>query len=282
MTPLAAEQIRRNRLREGEWELSAGHRSEVTQRLVALAAPRQRLCLLGAGNCNDLDLAELAAAYGEVHLVDIDGDALARGVSRQLTAPEADLFQRRIVRHGGIDLTGIGESLAARSAAADWRPPANADPLASAMDPGTFGLACPFDVVASVGLLSQLIESVTSTVPEEVAWRWPLLLAVRTGHLRLCARLIQPGGYGLLITDFVSSMTSPGLADVADHDLPGLALRFAAEGNFFHGLNPSHLPSLFTNDAVLRELTSEARQEGYWLWRQRARCYAVLGISFRR
>lgn len=282
MTPLAAEQIRRNLLRDGEWEVAAGHRREVTRRLVALGAPRKRLCVLGAGNANDLELPELTAVYQEVCLVDLDGDALARGVSRQFSAPPAGVLKQRIVLRGGIDLTGIGECLAARAAAADWRLPSQDDPLASAIDPDIHGLPGPFDVVASVGLLSQLIESVTATAPAEAAWRWPLLLAVRTGHLRLCARLLEPGGWGLLAADFVSSVTCPGLADVAEDDLPGLASRWAAAGNFFHGLNPLFLPNLFASDAVLRELTCDARPAGYWLWRQRARCYAVLGISFRR
>lgn len=277
MNRLAAEQVRRNRLRDGEWELAAGHRREVTRRIASLAAPRKRLCVLGAGNSNDLDLPALAGAYREVHLVDLDDEALLRGIRRQLPEGEA-----AIQRHGGLDLTGIGDTLAARSAVADWRPPTGDDPLASAADPGPFGLPCPFDVVASVGILSQLIESVTSTVPEGVPWRWPLLFAVRTGHLRLCARLTAPGGHGLLVTDFVSSVTCPGLADIGERDLPDFVSRLAAEGNFFHGLNPLFLPSLFASDPVLRELTCAAKPDGYWLWRQRARCYAVFGLSFRR
>ncbi len=43
---------------------------------------RGRLCLLGAGNANDVDLNALAARFGEIHLVDIDPDAVARAVAR--------------------------------------------------------------------------------------------------------------------------------------------------------------------------------------------------------
>lgn len=277
MNRLAAEQLRRNRLRDGEWEVATHHREEVTRRLVCLGGPRKRLCILGAGNSNDLELPALAGAYGEVHLVDLDDEALLRGVRRQLAEPKP-----AIQRHGGIDLTGISDALAARSAAADWRLPTGDDPLASATDPGTCGLPGPFDVAASVGTLSQLIESVTSTVPDEVPWRLPLLFAVRTGHLRLCARLLAPGGRGLLVTDFVSSVTCPDLANTMEMELPQLISRLVAGGNFFHGLNPLFLPSLFAGDEVLRELTCEVEPDGYWLWRQRARCYAVFGLTFRR
>lgn len=276
MNRLAAEQARRNRLRDGEWQWAANHRGEVTRRLVSLAAPQKRVCILGAGNCNDLDLAALAGAYREIHLVDIDGEALHRGMRRQSPPSPA-----RIFLHGGIELTGIGDALAARSDAGDWHPPAADDPLATADEPGNFGLSGPFEVVASVGVLSQLIDGVNSTVPEQVPWRWPLLFAVRTGHLRLCARLAAPGGHGFLATDFVSSVTCPGLADTPESELPALVEQLAAQRNFFHGLNPVLLPSLFASDVVLRELTLGAQPNSYWLWHQRARCFAVLGLTFR-
>ena len=37
----------------------------------------------GAGNCADIDLEQLGAAFQSIHLVDIDGDALERARARQ-------------------------------------------------------------------------------------------------------------------------------------------------------------------------------------------------------
>ena len=61
-----------------QWNAFSGHRQKVSALLGAGAEPRAgRLCVLGAGNCNDLDLASLLQAHREVHLVDLDAVALA-------------------------------------------------------------------------------------------------------------------------------------------------------------------------------------------------------------
>src|SRR5262245_33792508 len=95
-----------NRRDGGVWELYGGHRERVTQAVLDLGRGGGRLCLLGAGNCNDVDLDRLAAAYREIHLVDIDAAAVARAVGRQAPAVRARLFA-----HAPVDLTGILSSL---------------------------------------------------------------------------------------------------------------------------------------------------------------------------
>src|SRR4051794_33231597 len=67
-----------------QWDGFACHRRKVTGLLVADAdRGRTRLCVLGSGNCNDLDLPALLDAHRDVTLVDVDAEALARGVARQ-------------------------------------------------------------------------------------------------------------------------------------------------------------------------------------------------------
>lgn len=106
------------------WDLYAPHRARVTsllelqhrrvfhpagvsplQHVRDHPLPHGRLCLLGAGNTNDVDLRRLLRRFEVIELVDIDGEALARGTTGQL--PEA--ARRRIVMHGGIDLLGLDE-----------------------------------------------------------------------------------------------------------------------------------------------------------------------------
>lgn len=270
---LAAEQARRNRIRDGHWEASAGHRARVMDCILSLAPqPPSRLCVLGAGNSNDLDLLRLLAAYAEVHLVDLDGEALQRGVDRQV--PESQ--RGRLWLHGNVDLTGICDRLDSL----DDPPPSDSQRLADlAVDPTSDFLPAPFDVVASTGILSQLIDMVVQSVPQSNPAFMPLLLSVRTGHLRLLARLTSPGGCGLVITDFVSSETVPELTTIDETELSAVAERLAAQRNFFHGLNPLVLPTLFDDDPVLRELVASTRHRGYWLWNQKSRIYAVLAIE---
>ncbi len=88
----------------GQWDGFAEHRRHVTGRLESGLGS---LCVLGAGNCNDLDLITLLNAHREVHLVDLDPSALDRGAIRQGVADRPDL-----VLHGGLDVTGMLDAMA--------------------------------------------------------------------------------------------------------------------------------------------------------------------------
>ena len=58
--------------------------------------------------------------------------------------------------------------------------------------------------------------------------------------------------------------------------------RLAAQGNFFHGLNPFALLQLFQRDPLLGEIVSSAEISGFWRWNQTPKTYAVCAIKFRR
>jgi hypothetical protein len=78
------------------WERFRDHRERVTAEILALApggsaARGGRLCLLGAGNANDLDLGAVAARFDKAHLVDIGPAALERATERQSPAVKAKL-----------------------------------------------------------------------------------------------------------------------------------------------------------------------------------------------
>jgi hypothetical protein len=276
MNRLTAELHRRNQSRDNQWRVSAHHRRNVTERIMALAGTGgRRLCILGAGNGNDLELPTLAAAFREIHLVDIDGEALARGVARQFSGDAP-------VHLSSLDVTGVWDSL---DALALGSPPSDEgldELIRAAADPAPLPLGGPFDITVSVGLISQLIDGVVRAVPDTFPRFMELLLGVRTGHLRLLARLTAPGGHGLLITDYVSSATVPQLATMDDGQLGGLAEHLAAKGNFFHGLNPLFLPKLFENDPTLQSLIASVKHCGHWIWDQKSRLYAVMAIEFER
>src|SRR5690349_18868166 len=92
-------QVAFNATSRDQWEAFAEHRRCLTALLAREAiAGRSRLCVLGAGNSNDL--TALLAAHREVHLVDIDSEALLRGAARQGVAKHP-----RLHLHGGLDLT---------------------------------------------------------------------------------------------------------------------------------------------------------------------------------
>src|SRR3954452_18851336 len=102
---IAATQAKYNRSTRDHWDHFAQHRRKVCELLVpenVSAAARGKLCVLGAGNCNDLDLPRLLESFDQIDLVDIDPTALSTAVRRQ--GVESD---RRVHPHGGVDLTAI-------------------------------------------------------------------------------------------------------------------------------------------------------------------------------
>src|SRR6478736_4344582 len=95
------EQSRMNRSTRGQWDWYAAHRGRI-ERLIVPQARGGSICVLGAGNCNDLDLCWLTEVYQHVELVDIDPSALQRAVERQGVAGKMRL-------RAPVDLTGIAE-----------------------------------------------------------------------------------------------------------------------------------------------------------------------------
>src|SRR5690349_17998645 len=71
-----------NRETSPSWQAFAAHRQQLT-RLLAGRATGLRLCVLGAGNANDLDIEQLRSRFSEITLVDLDAEALARATARQ-------------------------------------------------------------------------------------------------------------------------------------------------------------------------------------------------------
>jgi hypothetical protein len=248
MKRLAKHQAENNAAADADcWERFGVHRARTTALVCPAPGPGpSRLCVLGAGNCNDLDLAALLRRHGEAHLVDLDAAALARGVERQ------GLAGHPAVRlHGGTDLTGALDALAGWSPAS----PVSEEELAACrvgpLRRARPALPGPFDVAASTCLLTQMIQCVVRALGEGHPRFVEVLRAVRAGHLRLLADLVAPGGTGVLVTDVVSSDTFPSLASVGEGQLPALLGRLVREGNFFHGANPAALASDFLADPAI-------------------------------
>jgi hypothetical protein len=199
-----------NRGRQGR-DLYAPHRDRLG-RLVRAVQRGEGLCVLGAGNCDDLDLPALARDFGEVHLVDLDGAALAQALEA-LPAPA----RARIVTHPGLDLSGTlerldawGEAFPSEAALASL-----STDLAAAV---TRTVGRTFDVVLSACLLSQLYQPLRQTLILGLEpWR-RLFQAIDRAHLATVAALTRPGGSGVLALDVASSHKLPALDAFASPD----------------------------------------------------------------
>jgi hypothetical protein len=284
VTSLAEIQQSRNRESADAWTLYEPHRQRVTSLLLeALPSPvnddgsQSRICLLGAGNCNDVDLRRLADRCREVALADLDADALQQAVERQQLEGHP-----AIQLHSGIDLTGIFDRMAPDSAASEADQAeqiAELTRLAEFFEP--HGLANSFDVVASVCLLSQLIDGVIRRFPDPQV-SLPLLQAVRRRHLRLLLEHCRPGGTAILFSEVVSSDTCPELTTASDGSLPGLLASLLAAQNFFTGLHPGVILQELQSDASLKPLVANVKPIAPWKWRFLYRTYAVTAFVVQR
>ncbi len=238
----------------GQWELFRSHRDQIEQLILRhlpqqhpllLESPATRLCALGAGNCNDLDLRFLRDRVGELHLLDIDAAALKAAAVRQRTADAPNVF-----RHAPIDLT------------ADAR-------LCERIG--------RFDIVLSSCVLSQLIAGVRSRLGAGHLRFAQERAATIAHHLRLMLDLLAPGGRAILINDVVSSDTLPQLRQVPPDHLPGLMRTLVAEGKTFRGLDPAAMST------AIDQLPFAVSRQQFppWLWHLSAlRSYLVYGIVF--
>ena len=131
-------------------------------------------------------------------------------------------------------------------------------------------------------MLSQLVDSVISTLGESHPRCLQVITAIRQRHLLLLYELVVSGGNAILITDFVSSDTAPQLPSLTGEAFSNMLLQMLKEQNFFTGLNPFRLQKELYNDKSLAGKIESIHCETPWLWDFGPRHYAVTAISFRK
>jgi hypothetical protein len=277
MDTLGRRQVAFNASSRDQWDGFAEHRQRLTAVLARKAmVDGSRLCVLGAGNANDLDLVTLLAAHREVHLVDIDSEALARGAERQQVARHPRLWL-----HGGVDVTatlGLLSDLTPISelgpsdfnAMAEW-PAARAELL----------LPTGFDCVASTCLLTQILETAAHSLGQGHRQLTEAQAALRAGHLRLMARLAAPAGKAVLVTDVVSSKTLAELPALNQEELAGLLPRLGRTSNHFRGVHPRELLAALRADPSIGSRLAAASPLKPWRWRLHDQTLLVVAIDFR-
>lgn len=295
--PLLAAQASMNRSTRGQWEMFASHRRQL-ERLIVPAQPGRRACVLGAGNCNDLDLRWMTEVFREVHLVDLDAAALSAGVRRQRCEPSS-----RLQLHAPVDLTGIaGAASGGKSrppgdqeledALARLRAPPTADDLKrvgwapepwpaeeqerAARDRTSGG----FDLVLSPCLLSQLLVSVRDVIGSDHPLYPQLRDALRARHLRMIIDLLSSGGTGALAIDLASTENYADLPRVPEDQLEDLLRTLVADGKCFRALTPGVMRAALAREGRSIEQICFTRP---WLWHLGLRkSFLVYGLTFRK
>ena len=235
---------RRNNLATaGAFETFRSHRERVTAELISCTGAS--LAVWGAGNCNDLDLARLRERFDRIVLYDIDLRSMTAGVAKQL--PNGD---RRIETiEADAVWWGTNDSAEAES----------------------------FDVVASVGLLSQILHftQIHDDDREDDAV-WNEIERLRSEHLTLLMQTTRPEGTALLFNDFLSTDTCPSLATCGETDLPALIRTELSRQNFFTGMNPAAIERTIRTEPSLAAGFARTAVSLPWRWELGAsRVYAV-------
>lgn len=255
------------------WDRYAGHRDRLMRILTAAAGSRSSLCVLGAGNLNDLHLDRLLRSYAQVNLVDLDIGAVHAAIARH------GLDRSAAVRvHGPVDLSGILDRLPTTDRGGD-----TAEVLCGVLARHQCVVkGQSFDVTVSAGLLTQLLQSVvdSSLQPCEVV---PVSLGLRDKHLTDLVRLTRPGGMFVLVSDVVSTTSAPRLLDAGPADLEQRLAELVAERNFFTGTNPYRIVALLEEDERFRGLVTGVRLLQPWLWKVTAdRQHLTVAVLARR
>jgi hypothetical protein len=259
-----AEQIESNKSAIGHEATYADHRARLTREIIerAPASGRGRLCLLGAGNANDVDLEALVTHFTEVHLVDIDPDAVIRAIVR---VPPPGCAQ--LVAQAPLDVSGMFNRLELWSREPP-APEALAPLVRAAAAHVARSLPGPFDVVVSCGVLTQLQLVLLQVVGDANPRFAELREAFNRAHMRTLGALLAPGGAALLVTDLTTNQIYPPLDQVdAGTDLGKLMGDLLAAGHVIHAAHPGLLSSEMRRDPQLKQEFEVRFPIGPWLWR---------------
>jgi hypothetical protein len=277
---IAATQAKYNRSTRDHWDHFAHHRRKVFELLVpedVSAAARGKLCVLGAGNCNDLDLRKLLESFDQIDLVDIDAPALRNAVSRQGIEG-----RDRLRLHGDVDLTAIA------SVIAQWpnHPPDNRqiDQALNTLETAPLpDLGGRFDVILSPCLLSQMCLFANDTLGRSHSRRRDLRHAIRRRHVRQLVEWLAPGGTGLLVIDLATTERIGSLVHTHRDRLEEVASRTVAKAQHFPGLDPVSLKAALVEDPYLTGMVSSVQSLSPWLWTLGPhKSFLVYALRFRR
>jgi hypothetical protein len=252
---LQLHQQRRNVFTRASWNEYTGYRQKLMSQLEGQGGS---VCVLGAGNCNDIDLQLLSRKFERVTLIDIDMQAVAEAVIRQGPCRNVSLAR--------ADVSGIFGILAGD---APEKCPRAIECLRQRRQAGRRGPLGTFDVVISSCLLTQIMFNTRLVVAGDDAGFPELLRALRLDHLHLLCELLVPGGLGILATDVISTDLAPFLPSVPEEFFEDAASKLIDVGICMAGVHPWQIRGQVEADDDLCRQFPQARTVGPWRWTMR-------------
>jgi hypothetical protein len=259
------------------WDRYSQHRRHVME-LVSANKAGPDLCVFGAGNCSDIDLEELSLSFEQIHLVDLDGEALERARERLPLS-----VRKKIVLHADVDLSGFLDRLDEYSER--FPGPDELGPVAvSAANELVRSIGTTFSTTVSTGVLSQLV------FPFHRAWvrtmsEWDDLAATTAAvHLATLAGATRSGGKGVIVVDALSSTELPALGELADRsaiELQSFVRREIDTDHVTLDPDPANLVTQLGSPG-LGALFESLELSDPWLWNTGNAIQLVYGLTFQR
>ncbi|GAB5440548.1 MAG: hypothetical protein Fues2KO_08970 [Fuerstiella sp.] len=284
-TDLIQLNVEHNRSTESLREAFASHRDMVMQLISATVkdltgtsdGKLSSVVLLGSGNANDIDLKQLTELFKTLHLVDLDPGAIRKSVD------DASLHAEQYQLHSPIDVAEPLLSLTSRDFAVEEDKREDVLKVLQALaSPNGVAEVPEADVVVSLCIFSQILESLQRIIDSRHPSFGHALKSVRLGHLRRMLNMLRPGGVAIFITDIVSSDSAPQLMSVEPADLPDLVKQLVEEQNFFSGTNPANVLADLNMLSRLPDGPDTVHTLDPWLWNVGNRVYAVYGMRIQR
>lgn len=283
-TDLIELNCRRNQDTAGLVDTFQVHRDKIMQLVTATVAQLtgadakcSSVVLLGAGNCHDVDLKQIADLFETVHLVDLDKPAAL------LAVEAAGLTSDQVKIHAPEDIAEPLLSLTSR----DFRPEEDNKEhcikvLQALSSENGIADIPEADVVISLCVFTQIIDALAHIIESGHPAFANTVKALRIGHLRRMVSMLRTGGVGVFVSDIVSSDTAPELNDATDENLADMIRELVNKKNFFSGTNPA----MFLNDLnILSRLPSgpdTVHTIDPWLWDMDVRKYAVYALRIQK
>lgn len=252
----------------------AEHRKHLTTLTTERSPQGGTLCVLGAGNCYDLNLEQLLERFEQIHLVDFDKEAVSRARSRLRAT-----LQSRIVVHAPVDLSGANDRLAA------WRDmkatPEEFMALPKRAATALHGeLEGPFDTVLSACLMSQLLLTLRRVLTDRHPLFQAATVTLTLAHLRTLAILCKPSGRALFATDVTSDEIAPLSKLTRDADAGQFLEELIDSGKVFNALSHETIKALAEDDPTLQRGFRLSEPLDVWTWRNGpARTFLVYAVE---
>jgi len=205
--------------------------------------------------------SDARAAFSEIHLVDIDAEAIAEARGRQ--PPEV---AERITLHAPVDLTGFMNKLEAWSRMEVTEQEMLAHPTATAKN-----LAArlgTFDLVVSACVITQMQLSVLQALGDAHRLFDAVRHTLALTHLHILFELTAPGARALLVTDVLSNENYHYLDRLPpDANFMQILVDVIAAERVIYVARPGLFHLFARQDPVLSTQAKLSPPLSAWLWR---------------